>query len=207
MKTVETTGRTIEEALQAAQAELGLEEKEDIDFEVLEEPNKGFLGLLGGRPARIKAWVKETPVVKACAFVETILQKMGIAGKIETAEEDGYLQINIIGDDLGILIGRRGKTLDALQYLTNLATNHRSKEQVKVIVDVAGYRERRMETLRNLAKRLIQKVKTQRQSVVLEPMTPQERRIIHLTVQEEKGVISYSEGEEPFRKVIIGLDK
>ncbi len=104
---------------------------------------------------------------------------------------------------MGILIGRRGRTLDALQYLANLAANRGCKERVRIIVDAASYRKRRAETLESLAQRLCQRVRRQRRKVVLEPMTPQERRIIHLTVQEERGLVSYSEGEEPFRRVII----
>lgn len=205
MKTIETTGRTVEEAVEAGMAALGVKEKAEIEYEVLAESNKGFLGLLGGRPARVKVWVKETPQVRGCRFLEGIMEKMGVAGELEIEEAGEYLQINIKGKDLGILIGRRGRTLDALQYLVNLAANKGTRERVRIILDVSSYRKRRADTLKNLARRLCQRVRRQKRSVVLEPMTPQERRIVHLAVQEDKGVISYSEGEEPFRKVIIAL--
>ncbi|HHW92524.1 MAG TPA: KH domain-containing protein, partial [Firmicutes bacterium] len=140
-----------------------------------------------------------------CRFLEGIMEKMGVAGELEIEEAGEYLQINIKGKDLGILIGRRGRTLDTLQYLVNLAANKGTRERVRIILDVSSYRKRRADTLKNLARRLCQRVRRQKRSVVLEPMTPQERRIVHLAVQEDKGVISYSEGEEPFRKVIIAL--
>ncbi|HHW54976.1 MAG: RNA-binding cell elongation regulator Jag/EloR [bacterium] len=203
MKTIETTGRTVEEAVEAGMAALGVEDKAEIEYEVLEESNRGFLGLLGGRPARVKVWVKETPLVKVCRLLEEIMEKMGVSGELEIEELGEYIQINITGKDLGILIGRRGRTLDALQYLVNLAANKGTRERERIILDVCSYRKRRAETLKNLARRLCQRVRRQRRSVVLEPMTPQERRVIHLAVQEERGVVSYSEGVEPFRKVII----
>ena len=203
MKTIETTGRTVEEAVEAGMAALGVKEKAEIEYEVLEESNRGFLGLLGGRPARVKVWVKETPLVKVCRLLEEIMEKMGVSGELEIEELGEYIQINITGKDLGILIGRRGRTLDALQYLVNLAANKGTRERERIILDVCSYRKRRAETLKNLARRLCQRVRRQRRSVVLEPMTPQERRVIHLAVQEERGVVSYSEGVEPFRKVII----
>lgn len=203
MKTIETTGRTVEEAVEAGMAALGVEDKAEIEYEVLEESNRGFLGLLGGRPARVKVWVKETPLVKVCRLLEEIMEKMGVSGELEIEELGEYIQINITGKDLGILIGRRGRTLDALQYLVNLAANKGTRERERIILDVCSYRKRRVETLKNLARRLCQRVRRQRRSVVLEPMTPQERRVIHLAVQEERGVVSYSEGVEPFRKVII----
>ncbi|NLJ34316.1 MAG: protein jag [Firmicutes bacterium] len=206
MKTIEATGKTVDEALKAGLAELGAKEMADVDYEVLEEANVGFLGLLGGRPARVRMWL-QAPEVKACRLLEKIMEKMGIRGETQIEEVGEYYEIQIDGDDLGILIGRRGRTLDALQYLANLAANRGSAKRARIIVDVASYRKRRAETLRNLAQRLCQRVRRQRRKVVLEPMTPQERRIIHLTVQGEKGMVSYSEGEEPFRRVVIGLEE
>ncbi|HHY36140.1 MAG TPA: protein jag [Firmicutes bacterium] len=205
MKTIETTGRTVEEAVEAGMAALGVKDRSEVEYEVLEESNRGFLGLLGGRPARVRVWVKETPVVRVCRLLDEIMKKMGVTGELEVEEAGGYTQINIKGKDLGILIGRRGRTLDALQYLINLAANKGTRERVRIILDVCSYRKRRADTLKNLTRRLCQRVRRQRRSVVLEPMTPQERRIVHLAVQEEKGVVSYSEGVEPFRKVIIAL--
>lgn len=205
MKTIEATGKTVDEALNAGVEELGVKDMADIEYEVLEEANVGFLGLLGGRPARVKMWLL-APEVRARRLLATIMDRMGIQGETRLEKVGEYHKIQIEGDDLGILIGRRGRTLDALQYLANLAANRGSSERARIIVDAASYRQRRAETLGNLARRLCQRVRRQRRKVVLEPMTPQERRIIHLTVQGERGMTSYSEGQEPYRRVIIGLE-
>jgi len=205
MKTIEVTGKTVDEALKAGMEELGVEKMTDIEYEVLEEANPGFLGLLGGRPARIKMWLL-APEVKARRLLEEIMDRMGIRGETQISKVGEYYEIQVEGDDLGILIGRRGRTLDALQYLANLAANRGSSDRVRIIVDAASYRQRRAETLRNLAQRLCQRARRQRRKVVLEPMTPQERRIIHLTVQGEKGMTSYSQGEDPHRRVVIALE-
>ncbi|ABZ83654.1 single-stranded nucleic acid binding r3h [Heliomicrobium modesticaldum Ice1] len=200
---LEKTAKTVEEALRSALTELELEEK-DVEVFVLEEPSKGFLGLIGTRPARVRITVKPDPMRDAVRFIQDIFRVMGIQAEIKPEWRDSTLFIGFSGDDLGILIGRRGDTLDSLQYLVNLAVNRQGTERVRILLDVENYRQRREETLVRLAKRLSEKVKRTGVKVVLEPMNPQERRIIHTTLQGDPRVVTYSEGEEPFRKVVIG---
>ena len=205
MKSVELTGRSLEEILENAKEHFGVD-IDKLEYELLKEPKKGLFGFVGGNQAEAKVWVKEDQGDKAVRFLKDILVKMDIPGEILTKWEGSYLQINISGgDELALLIGRRGRTLDSLQYLVNLVANKNRNEHVRIILDAADYRKRRVETLQALADRMINKVRERGHSVVLEPMSPQERRIIHLSVQEEAGVISYSEGEEPYRKVVIDL--
>ncbi|MBC9785423.1 protein jag [Heliobacterium chlorum] len=201
--TLEKTAKTVEEAVRAGLAELQLEEK-DVEVLVLEEPSKGFLGLIGTRPARVRLTVKPDPVRDAVRFLKDVFRTMGVEAEIVPEWRDTNLFIGFKGDDLGILIGRRGDTLDALQYLVNLAVNRQGPERIRIVLDVENYRQRREETLVRLAKRLSEKVIRTGSRVVLEPMSPQERRIIHTALQGNPKVVTYSEGEEPFRKVVIG---
>lgn len=203
MKSVEITARTVDEAVKMAAEELGLS-LDDIHIEVLEESSKGFLGIIGGKNARIKATQKDdNNIVKAKKYLEDITTKMGIDASVDVYETSDYIKMIITGDSLGIIIGRRGETLDAIQYLTNLVVNRKASERRRVILDAEGYRERREDTLRNLAFRLSDKVKRTGQKVFLEPMNPQERRIIHTALQNDRYVMTLSEGEEPYRKVVI----
>ncbi len=202
MKKVEGTGRTVEEAMEAAARELGVG-IDAIEYEVLEEANRGFLGLVGGRMARVSGWIRMGPVERAEDFLQGLLERMGVQAEMQRRDVGDYVHFSLQGKHVGVLIGRRGRTLDSLQYLVNLVANKGSQDMVRLIVDVGGYRERRAETLERLGKRLAERVRRQRRKVVLEPMTPQERRVIHLALQEENGVNSHSEGDEPFRKVVI----
>ncbi|ADG83841.1 RNA-binding cell elongation regulator Jag/EloR [Thermincola potens] len=207
MKQVEKSGKTVEEAVEAALAELQVT-RDQVEVQVLEEPTKGLFGILGGKAARVLVIVKDNPVEKAKAFLAGIFERMNIEKvEIEASKKEDYIVINFKGPDLGVLIGRRGDTLDALQYLVNLVANKNSKERARFILDVEGYRKRREETLGKLAFRLAEKVKRKGKDVVLEPMSPHERRIIHTALQDHKEVFTYSEGDEPFRKVIIAPKK
>ncbi|KAB2953923.1 protein jag [Heliorestis acidaminivorans] len=199
---VEKTAKTVKEALNAALLELQLEEK-DVEVQVLEEPNKGFLGFIGVKPARIRVTVKPDPLRDAVRFLSDVFLTMDVKAEIIPVWKDQILHITFKGDDLGILIGRRGDTLDALQYLTNLAVNRLSLSRLRIVLDVENYRQRREETLIRLAKRLGDKAKRSGTRVVLEPMNPQERRIIHTALQGDSKLSTFSEGEDPFRKVII----
>lgn len=201
---VEKTGKTVDEARQAALAELGVSE-ERASFEILEEPSKGFLGLIGGHLARVRATALAlSPLDKGEDFLRRIFQSMQLAVTIERREEDGAIILNLKGENLGILIGKHGQTLDALQYLANLAANQGlSEERLRIILDVEHYRDRREETLKNLARRLAEKVRRTGGRVVLEPMNRHERKIIHLELQENDHVVTFSAGDEPFRKVVI----
>ena len=203
MKSVEITARTVDEAAKIAAEELGLT-LDDIHIEVLEESSKGFLGILGAKNARIKATPKDdNNIVKAKKYLEDITAKMGIDASVTVYETSDYIKMIITGESLGVIIGRRGETLDAMQYLTNLIVNRKANERRRVILDAEGYRERREDTLRNLAFRLSDKVRRTGQKVFLEPMNPQERRIIHTALQNDRYVMTLSEGEEPYRKVVI----
>lgn len=207
MKTIEITGRTVEEAISNALTELKLD-REKVDIEVLEQGSKGIFKLLGTKPAKVKATVKRDYLYDAKSFLRDILDKMDLKCEIRMKEENGSLKINLDGPNVGILIGHRGETLDALQYLVSLIVNKDHGEDYKrVILDTENYRLKREETLKRLAGRLAYKVKTTGKYVKLEPMNPYERRIIHSALQNNEDITTYSEGEEPFRRVVIDLKK
>ncbi|HEY8391495.1 MAG TPA: RNA-binding cell elongation regulator Jag/EloR [Capillibacterium sp.] len=203
MKSVEIVAKTKEEALELALKELNVDESK-VKVEVLEETSsKGFLGLLNVNKVKIRVTVKEELAQKAVRFLREILVNMGISAQVEMFKRPGYVMLNINGDDLGQLIGRHGQTLNALQYLVNLAVHKDSDEEDRIIIDVAGYRKRREENLRRLALSAAERVKRKGKKEVLNPMSPQERRIIHLTLQNNKEVVTHSEGEDPYRRVVI----
>ena len=203
---VEKTGKTVEDALVAAMEELDVTE-DRITYEVLEEPTKGFWGIIGVKPARIKVTVRDLlPLEKAEAFLREIFRQMKLTLTVEHSEHEDGLVFNLIGSDLGILIGKHGQTLDALQYLTNLAANKGlAEDKVRIIIDVENYRSRREETLRRLALRLADRVRHSGEKIILEPMNRHERKVIHTALQDNRRVVTYSDGEEPYRKVVIDL--
>lgn len=206
MRTVEKTGRTVEEAVEASLEELGVGQ-DDVEIEVLEEPNRGLFGIIGSKQARVKVTVKISPEQLAFDFLNAVLEKMKMDDvQIESEERDGYLYLSMTGENMGILIGRRGETLDALQYLVNLVVNKKLfplGERAKIILDIEGYRSKREKTLINLAKKISMRVRRTGNKVVLEPMSPHERRIIHTALQGDDEVETYSEGVEPYRKVVV----
>ena len=202
VEAVERLGRTVEEAVASALSDLGIS-KESAVIEVLEEPSKGLFGILGSRPARVRVSIRETSAHRARQFLVNIFEAMNLAVNVEIKEKDNDLLINLSGNGLGILIGRRGETLNALQYLVSLCVNKNQLQKYKVILDVEGYRRRREETLERLALRLAEKAKQRGRNIVLEPMNPQERKIIHTVLQGRNDIYTYSEGEEPFRKIVI----
>ena len=231
MITVEKTGKTVEEAVASALKELQVTEN-DVTVEVLEQPKSGFLGLIGARPAKVavtlikkeepvqeeKAVVEtkeesapivgEDPIVVGKAFLMDVFAKMNLTVAIEVEEKEEVVLFDLKGNDLGILIGRHGQTLDALQYLTNLAANkHAGEGRKRIVLDVEDYRKRREETLVRLAQRLANKVKRRNQRIVLEPMSRHERKIIHMALQDDPQIATYSEGEEPYRKIVIAVKR
>lgn len=206
MREVVKRGKTITEAIEEALIELGLS-KDEVEVEVLEEPAKGLFGILGVKDAKVKVTESINPEKRALRVLNGIFNCMNLEVKVDTQEMDGYIKVNLSGADLGILIGRRGDTLDAFQYFVNLAANKNAEKRVRFIVDVEGYRERREDTLCNLARRLADKARRKGKDVVLEPMNPYERRVIHTALQNNKDVFTYSEGEEPYRKIIIAPKK
>lgn len=207
MEFVEFKGKTKDEALMQASVELGVPST-DLEYEVISEETKGFLGI-GSKPCIIKARKKKTFIDDIREYLESLFKAMDIETEIqmEFDETENVLSINLEGPEMGILIGKRGQTLDALQYIISLAVNKKSESYIRVKLDTENYRERRKETLENLAKNIAFKVKRSKRSFALEPMNPYERRIIHATLQNDKYVSTRSEGEEPYRKVIIYLKK
>lgn len=201
MKSVEKVGRTQEEAISEALEELGAK-PDKVKVEILEETTKGLFGL-GGKAVRVRVSLKEDLAQVAGLFLREMLVNMGVLAQVEIFKRSDNTILNINGKDLGILIGKRGQTLDSIQYLVNLAVNKDQPEKERIIVDVAGYRRRREDTLRRLAIKMADKVKREGKRQVLEPMSPHERRIIHSTLQSYKEIMTYSEGEDPYRHVII----
>lgn len=202
MKSVEKTGKTIEEAVTSAIQELGVE-IDRVDVLVLENPAKGLFGFIGTRLGKVRVTVKKTdPIEAAKNFLQDVLNKMGLTVRMETFNGD-VNSINVFGSDLGILIGKHGQTLDALQYLINLVANKHGDHHVRIVLDVEDYRRRRTETLKNLALRLAERVRRRGDEITLEPMTPQERKTIHMALQDNPYVYTVSEGDEPYRKIII----
>ncbi len=203
----EITAKTVDEALTNAMLELGTT-IDNIEYEVIEKETSGFLGMFG-KPAKIKVRIKASTKNTTKKFLDDVFKAMGINATTEVIydEENATVEINIDGDEMGVLIGKRGQTLDSLQYLVSLVVNKNSENYIKVKLDTENYRARRKETLENLAKNIAFKVKRTRKPVSLEPMNPYERRIIHSALQNDKYVETYSEGEEPYRKVVINIKK
>ncbi len=205
MKFVVKTAKTVDEALQEALVELKATEK-DVEYEVIEEASKGLFGLIGTKEAKIKVVLKNDPEEKADKFLDGILKGMGIIALHDISIDEDIMRIeinNISSSDMGILIGKRGNTLDSIQYLLSLAINKERDNYLKVILDAEGYRAKREETLKRLANKMAEKAKYSKRPVKLEPMNPYERRIIHSALQEFEGVSTYSEGNEPYRRVVI----
>ena len=207
MEYMEFSAKTVDDAIVDACAKLVIT-RDKLEYEVIEEGASGFLGL-GSKPAVIKARAKSNIDDVAKDFLKDVFAAMDMAVVVDVKydEFDKTMNIDLSGDDMGILIGKRGQTLDSLQYLANLVVNKTTEEKIHVKVDTEDYRRRRRQTLENLAKNMASKVKRGRRSVTLEPMNPYERRIIHSALQNDKFVTTHSEGEEPFRKVVITLKK
>ena len=208
MEYIEFSGKTVEEAITSA-CEYFLATSDKVEYEVVDEGTSGFLGI-GAKQALIKARVKDEDIVsQARSFLNDVLASMSLAVNLEIDydEENKEMSIELTGDEMGVLIGKRGQTLDSLQYLTSLVVNKGTEEYVRVKIDTENYRERRKKTLENLAKNMSYKVKRSRRPVSLEPMNPYERRIIHSALQDDKYVETHSEGEEPYRYVVITAKK
>lgn len=206
LQTVEKKGKNIDEAIKAALDELGCD-IEDATIEVIEEPTKSLLGLVK-KPAIVRVSLREKPEADAQKVVEELLQKMKINYVIDRTEwEANRVRINITGKDMGLLIGHKGETLNAVQYVASLIINRNREERINIVLDVEDYRKKRDESLEALAVRLSDKVKKTRKNVVMRPMSSQERRIIHTALQGDNQITTYSMGDEPNRKVVIALKK
>lgn len=207
MEFIEISAKNVDDAITQATVQLGIT-SDQLEYEVLDKGSTGFLGI-GSKNAVIKARKKFSIDENVVEFLSSIFDamKMEVEILIAVNEEEHIIEVELKGDDMGILIGKRGQTLDSLQYLTNLAINKHSDEYYKVKIDTEDYRKRRKETLENLAKNIAYKVKRTKRPVSLEPMNPFERRIIHSALQNDRYVTTHSEGDEPYRHVVVTLKK
>jgi spoIIIJ-associated protein len=205
MKSITVTGKTIEDAIQSGLEQLMVSE-DRIKVTVLEKPVKGLFGLIGSKDARVEIELVPDPIDEAIAFLRDVMDGMGLNAEVKAedmaAEGQGII---ISGPDMGMIIGRRGQTLDALQYLVNIVANRHSKDHIRIILDAEQFRKRRRKTLEELAQRLATRVIKGQKEIILEPMTPQERKIIHSYLQDHPKVKTISKGVEPNRKVVIAL--
>lgn len=207
MEFIEVTAKTVDDAITEALVQLGAT-SDQIEYEVIEKGSSGFLGF-NSKPAKIKARKKFTPEDIIRDFLTKVFEAMHMEVEIiiKQSDEENVFDVELKGDDMGVLIGKRGQTLDSLQYLTNLAINRHVDDYIKVKLDTEDYRNRRKETLENLAKNIAYKVKRTKRPVSLEPMNPFERRVIHSALQNDRYVTTHSEGEEPYRHVVVTLKK
>lgn len=204
MKKIVVKGKTIEEAVKKGISELETDE-EKVIVRVLEQPSKGLFGLIGAKEAVVELELKIDPVEQAMIFLDDMFAAMSAKVSVAKSEtQDGTL-LDLSGDELGMLIGRRGQTIDALQYLVNIVANRHSDSHIRIILDAENFRERRRKTLEQLSMRLANQVIRTRKEVILEPMSPQERKIIHSQLQEHPKVRTFSKGDEPNRRIVIAL--
>ena len=207
MEFIEISAKNVDDALTEASVKLGTT-SDQIEYEIIDKGSAGFLGI-GSKNAVIKARKKFSIEDSVREFLTKVFDAMQLEVEIliKVDEENKLIDVELKGDEMGILIGKRGQTLDSLQYLTNLAINKHSDQYYKVKVDTEDYRKRRRDTLENLAKNIAYKVTRTKRSVALEPMNPFERRIIHSALQNDRYVTTFSEGEEPYRHVVVALKK
>ena len=208
MKFVAIIGKTKEEAIQKAVNQLGTP-VEDLEIEVLEEGSKGLFGFLGSKDFKIKATVivKDTVETRILSFLNGLFEVMNIEADIKIDMNSDSAKVSVIGDSAGQLIGRRGESLDALQMILSLAVNKTPGEYVRIMLDIEDYRSKREESLVRYANKMARTAAKQRKNIKLEPMTPYERRIVHSALQSDNYVTTYSEGEDPYRKVVIAVKR
>ncbi|MEN2766786.1 RNA-binding cell elongation regulator Jag/EloR [Ornithinibacillus xuwenensis] len=202
MREITATGQTVDEAVQSALEQLNTT-KDQVQVTIIDEGKKGILGVFGAKRAIVKVAITKNPIQEAEKFVRDVIKNMNVDAEIDTTVEGNHVSINLSGEKIALLIGKRGQTLNALQYLVHLVVNKEGNQYHTVTVDAEGYRERRKETLENLAMRMAEKAKRIRKKVALEPMPAYERKIIHSVLQDESGISTYSDGEEPHRHVVI----
>lgn len=206
MRSVEKTGRTVEDAIQEALTELSAS-REDVEIEVLDEGAKGLFGLLGAKQARVRVTLVnsvDSKIERAMEFLKKLLEHMNVEAELDAEKgEENLVYIHMKGRKMGVVIGRRGQTLDSIQYLVNLVANREEGPRARIVLDAEGYRDKRAQTLHELAHRLAAKAKSQRRKASLEPMSALERRIVHMALADDDEVETHSEGQEPFRRVVI----
>lgn len=206
-KSLEVKSKTKEEAIRKALLELDLKE-EDIEVEVVQNPVKGFLGIIGSKDGIYKISVKEKEPEKeteiARKFIENMLKNANVEAKVDITQEGNLIKVNIIGKEASCLIGRRGETLDSIQFLTGLALNKINKDShLRVLVDIEDYRSKREKSLIRYANKVAREVAKTRRTKKLDYMNPYERRIVHSALQNDRYVITYSEGTDPYRRLVI----
>lgn len=207
MKFIEVTGKNVDEAVSSALKELNVT-KDRVIIDVIDEGSKGFLNIIGHKPAKVKVTVKRDYIEDAHKFIRDVLDSMGILAEVKINEENDIIKVDLTGPKMGLIIGYRGETLDSLQYLISLVVNKgHDIPYKKVVLDTENYRAKREETLKRVALKTANKVNKSRRPFKLEPMNPYERRIIHAALQGNDTVCTYSEGDEPFRRVVIALNK
>lgn len=205
MKTIEFTGKTVEDALENALSELKVS-NDKVEYTITDEGSKGFLGLIGSKPAKISVTIKKTPLEECELFLQEMLLKMDVNAEILVREEADKVFIDVKGEEVGTIIGYRGETLDSIQYLLNIFINKANKGIYKrVILDAGEYRVKREETLKKLAQKTAYKVKKYGRTMRFEPMNPYERKIIHSALQDDNKIITKSEGQEPFRRIVVSV--
>lgn len=205
MKSVIKVSKTVDDAIKEALIELDAN-KEDVKIEIIDEPSKGLFGLIGGKDAKVRVSLVYDPIEIADNFLSKVLNSMNISSVNVVKKEGDSLIVDIkdiSSTDMGIIIGKRGNTLDSIQYLLSLVINKNRDNYIKVVVDAEGYRAKREETLIRLANKMAEKAKYVKRPIKLEPMNPYERRIIHSALQNIPGITTYSEGDEPYRRVVI----
>lgn len=206
MNKVIVSAKTVDEAIEEALKQLNTV-REKVKVTILEEPSRGFFGFFGGRQAKVEVERIADPISHAVQFLVAVSEAMGLEVTVTPTEKSDHTVLDLAGEQLGVLIGRRGQTLDALQYLTNIVANQGTSRYMRFVLDVENYRQRRRETLQRLADRLVARVKRLNREIRLEPMNPTERKIIHMRVQRHAGVFTYSEGDEPRRRVVISPER
>lgn len=203
MKVITVYGKTVESAIQSGLDQLGVK-RDRVEVEVLEQSSKGLFGLIGSRDAKVQLTLIPDPVEEARNLLTDVIAAMNIDADIhQTEDEDGNVVFQLSGGDMGMVIGRRGQTLDALQYLLNVVANRHAKQHIRIVLDAENFRARRRETLERLADRLAGRVIKTHREILLEPMSPQERRIIHAYLSDHPKVRTFSKGDEPNRRIVI----
>ena len=204
VKYIEAKGDTLEAALENACKELGCSRDDLASYEMVQMPKAGFLGI-GRQQAIVKVEYRTSPASRAEEFLAGLLERFGTPAEMSVTEnyEEKTINIQLSGDNMGAVIGHRGDTLDALQYLTSIVANREEDDRWRITVDTENYRAKREDTLEALAQKTAQKALKYKKAVALEPMNPHERRIIHAALQDVEGVTTYSTGSEPNRKVIV----
>lgn len=205
MESIYMIGKTVDEALSKALEQLNVT-KDRVEVDIIEEGTKGLFNFIGSKSAKIKVTLKRDYIYEGKKFLIQVLNTMGIEAEVDIKEENDTVYINLIGSNMGTIIGYRGETLDSLQYLVSLVINkEHNVHYKKVILDTENYRHKREETLKKLAEKTAYKVRKKGRAYKLEPMNPYERRIIHSVLQECDDIQTYSEGEEPYRRIVIDL--